>query len=268
MDRSLRTRCEEVRAKIEEPALKLLRPYAQNYMDQFYLVKFRAKTVDSIAGKFQRKKRRGDVIDHPKELSDLLGIRVVTTFRSELPSALEMVLNCVNLQDGHPYNQAPFIKGSVAEVIFYDSEKEGVDPSSIHERLMPILEAFNVTSTFRRRQSKREYSSIHVLCSADPEDNFWPRGGAPVEIQIRTIFEDVWCEIDHRYNYSLVRDKADRAHEQKVEAVHLPTFRLVQALRTQQDAAVRIADQIFLIGELEGSRRKKLADILNPKKDE
>lgn len=260
MDRTLKARCEEVKARLEEPALKLIRPYAQNYMDQFYLVKFRVKSIESIAGKFQRKKRRGDVIEHPKELTDLLGIRVVTTFRSELPSALEMVLNCVNRQDTYPYNQAPFIKNSVVEVIFYDSEKEGVDPSSIHQRLVPILETFNATGVYRRRQSKREYSSIHVMCLADPEDEFWPKGGAPVEIQIRTIFEDVWCEIDHRYNYSLVRDKADRAHEQQVEAVHLPTFRLVQALRTQQDAAVRIADQIFMMGEPDTSRRKKSAD--------
>jgi ppGpp synthetase/RelA/SpoT-type nucleotidyltranferase len=256
MEKSLKARCEEVRAKIEEPALKLVRPFAQNYMDQFYLVKFRAKTVASIASKFARKKRRGDEIGHPKELTDLLGIRVVTTFRSELPSALQMVLNCVNGQDSHPYNQAPFIKHSVDEVIFYDSEKDGVDPSSIHDRLGPILEIFDVSRVYKRKQSKREYSSIHVLCSADPVDNYWPKGGVPVEIQIRTIFEDAWCEIDHKYNYQLVRDKADGAHEQQIHAVHLPTFRLVQALRTQQDAAVRIADQIFLIGE-EQTRRKK-----------
>ena len=267
MDRSLKARCEEVRAKIDEPAQKLVRPYAQNYMDQFYLVKFRAKSMESIAGKFQRKQRRGDVISHPKELTDLLGIRVVTTFRSELPSALEMVLKCVNGQDSHPYNQAPFIKNSIVEVIFYDSEKDGVDPSSIHDRLAPILEVFDVTRVYNRRQSKREYSSIHVLCSADPEDSYWPKGGVPVEIQIRTIFEDAWCEIDHKYNYLIVREKADGAHEQQVAAVHLPTFRLVQALRTQQDAAVRIADQIFLIGEVEGTRRKKLSDARNRKKD-
>lgn len=253
---SLAQQVREMHEKLEEPG-KLLRRFVLDYMDEFYLVKYRTKSPDSIAEKLQRLDRRGDRIDHPKYLTDLLGVRVVTTFRSELPLALSMVLRCITDQSKHPYTQSPLIKDSIKEIIFYDSEKDDVDPSEIDTRIKSCLVSKALDSLYQRKQSKREYSSIHVICATDPPHEYWPLGGAPVELQIRTIFEDAWCEIDHKYNYVHVRTKANNAHDQKVEAVHLPTYRLTQALRTQQDAAVRIADQIYQIGLKSGIKRQR-----------
>jgi len=51
------------------------------------------------------------------------------------------------------------------------------------------------------------YSSIHLVafCSVRQEDK---PTKVPIEIQIRTVFEDAWGEIDHKLRYSLNRNRS------------------------------------------------------------
>ncbi|HWN10099.1 MAG TPA: RelA/SpoT domain-containing protein [Pyrinomonadaceae bacterium] len=50
------------------------------------------------------------------------------------------------------------------------------------------------------------YSSIHFVVSLGPKHDAFERLGAlRTEIQLRTIFEEAWGEVDHKYRYEVIR---------------------------------------------------------------
>jgi ppGpp synthetase/RelA/SpoT-type nucleotidyltranferase len=167
----------------------------------FYAVKGRVKTVVGILDKVNRKRSgqnpRPDYC--PTDITDVVGIRVITLFRDDIIEALKIVLKLIK-----QHTPSPFIKDKLHEAIIYTSVAEG-DPEAINARVKDVLKAFGYSDICVVRQAPTQYSSIHLLA-------FCPREGEreiAVEIQIRTVFEDAWGEIDHKLRYS-----NDRGHAQ------------------------------------------------------
>jgi hypothetical protein len=119
-------------------------------------------------------------------------------FRRDLPEILTKVLDIISHDAEIKPN--PVKKGSLEEIIVYNNE---LDSSPFNLLLRETLDQRRVQ--FETRSSKEGYSSLHIVCRVSQNvarcDDIGPEYQLPIEIQIRTVFEDAWGEIDHKYGY-------------------------------------------------------------------
>jgi ppGpp synthetase/RelA/SpoT-type nucleotidyltranferase len=170
-------------------------------LEQCYAYKSRIKPEEKLLKKVELKKKAKP--DYCLEnITDVIGIRLVTLFRSEMPSVVEDVLNLIlNVSDVSPN---PFYKKGCEEIIIFTTNKSN---DKIMTAVRSNLEASssNLKKFLTIQQSNEGYSSIHVVARTTtnipllsiPSKQYY----VPVEIQIRTVFEDAWGEIDHKYGY-------------------------------------------------------------------
>ncbi|WP_194473271.1 tetratricopeptide repeat protein [Bradyrhizobium sp. CCBAU 51753] len=203
---------------IHAPAQKALQEILsalQSSADVFYAVRSRVKPVKAILEKTQRKRReagRGGY--RPEDITDIVGVRVVTLFREDVIDALKMFLGLIKHQGTH-FAKSPFTKDSLKEGLIYTNATIG-DPEAITSRLRSVFESFGFPiKDTNILQVQTGYSSIHLVafCSVKQDDGIVQ---VPIEIQIRTVFEDAWGEIDHKLRYSIYRSRVEP--EQLIES--------------------------------------------------
>lgn len=187
--------------------------------DACYAVRVRVKSEDRLKEKVTRKLREGKADYNLESITDVIGIRLITLFRSEIPIVLEKVLDLIDHQI--PLLPHPLEKDSAEELIVYSNQlAQSPFISSIKERLSQRQRELDL------RNSDKGYSSLHVVCRISTKlidcTSIAQSYSLPVEIQIRTVFEDAWGEIDHKYGY-LVRTGKDNSEEQSqaLTAPHL-----------------------------------------------
>jgi ppGpp synthetase/RelA/SpoT-type nucleotidyltranferase/tetratricopeptide (TPR) repeat protein len=197
---------EELQAgRIELAAKQALTPLITSLgqaklLEDSYAYKHRVKSSKKLLEKSalkQVKKPEYDV----SSITDVIGIRFVTLFRSQMAEVVERVLNIICHRDRlHPN---PFLEGSLYEVIIY---KGNVDHDPLLDEIKEqISQIPSVKNVLKDGDSKEGYSSIHIVArlSHDCEHDGLDAYKIPVEIQIRTVFEDAWGEIDHKYGYPI-----------------------------------------------------------------
>lgn len=107
--------------------------------------------------------------------------------------------------------------------------------------------------------NSRSYRSVHYLIETMPYNEV-----IPVEIQVRTLFEEAWCEIDHRINYpkrassAPVRTCLQLFNRIAGSADEMGTF-LASLYRHEQNQDARVATQERRVAELE----EKLSVAIN-----
>lgn len=147
--------------------LQLLRP-----VPEIHSLKMRLKSVNRLLEKIIKKKlkvpnREITPANYASEITDLVGIRALHLFKNDWRIIHKVVLETWDLAE-RP--KAYFRVGDLLD----DFEKEGCD-----------LE-----------EHPRGYRSVHYLVKCQPA-----KTGQIVELQVRTIFEEGWSEIDHRTGY-------------------------------------------------------------------
>lgn len=163
-----------------------------------YAYKFRVKTNDSLLEKVDRK-----IAKNPNycvtTITDVIGIRLVTLFKSEMLDVYKRLASFIATATSSANNQK--LKFTPPEeVIVYrgTSVVEDLynDIKSISEEFFPELKVQSETSV-------AGYSSIHVIFRHNKPIKHTPdKYLLPIEIQIRTVFEDAWGEIEHKYGYN------------------------------------------------------------------
>lgn len=140
-------------------------------------VRWRLKDVEHLLAKIVRKKAdqipKYSGIDHTNYdsiVTDLIGVRALHLFKSDCFQIIEQ------LQLLFPQVQQP-----LAYV------REG-DPDQLREMY--------TQSGFEVRTHKAGYRSIHFLFTAQPQKH-----KITAEVQVRTVFEEGWSEIDHTIRY-------------------------------------------------------------------
>lgn len=136
--------------------------------------KSRRKTKDSIVGKCERKGEKGTLVTPDNcfdEIEDFYGLRVLHLHFDQIVKIHEMIINLSKKGEwtlGEP--PKAYTWDREAEVLFGEL---GFD--------VQFKESF--------------YTSVHYILRASDE--------SPVrcEVQVRTLFEEVWGEIDHWTNY-------------------------------------------------------------------
>lgn len=198
----------ELRAfRVHQPAPQALREVLNSLQtsdfDVFYAIRSRVKPVKAIIEKVRRKRKEGKSDYRPEDITDIVGIRIVTLFREDVIDALKIFLRLIRHQGSAV---SPFAKNGLKEGIIYTSAPAG-DPEAILSRLRGVFDTFEFPlSDAAVCQVPTGYSSVHLVafCKVNEDGN---AKSVPVEIQIRTVFEDAWGEIDHKLRYSINRGR-------------------------------------------------------------
>lgn len=139
-------------------------------------VKTRIKDPSHLKDKIERKYKQGKVITKENlftEINDLIGFRVLHLYQDQFPIIHEQILKYIDEGDWAFVEPPKAFTWDPESKIMYDK-----------------LEIENeVRETF--------YTSVHYLVKPN---NTNPN---PIccEIQVRTLFEEIWGEIDHSINY-------------------------------------------------------------------
>jgi ppGpp synthetase/RelA/SpoT-type nucleotidyltranferase len=165
-----------------------------------YLIKTRIKEHSKIVDKvFVRRKTRPDY--RASDVSDVIGLRILTLYRSDLPGLLQRFLKFVDQARGEPLDLFPSgsIEEVIEEVIVYGYPQE----EALCQALLSQLKRFGLAPDGRRYRYERKdtgYSSIHLLLHAQASTGETVLS-VPVEVQIRTVLEDAWGEVQHELIY-------------------------------------------------------------------
>jgi len=188
----------------ENQLLEILK--TSNLRDKCYAYKSRVKTWKSLISKVEIKRKKKPEYNL-EDITDVLGLRVVTLFRQDMIDVIDIILSLVTHQ--MPYNPIPFVKNSLKEAIIYSPS---ITNDNIISQADQKINSFELLSyqNIKKEPSAARYSSIHLVACMDVGvPDFKVDYKIPIEIQIRTVFEDAWGELDHKYGYQSREGKSE-----------------------------------------------------------
>lgn len=146
---------------------------------KIHSTKSRLKSVDHLREKIGRKLSEGRCINPDSLLqvvTDLAGVRILHLFQSDIESIHRVIHRKVDAGDWH-FHERP-------KALTWDPET------------VPFFEGLGLDVQSR----ETAYTSVHYVVR--------PRSDSPLscEIQVRTLFEEIWGEVDHRINYPAKTD--------------------------------------------------------------
>ena len=223
-----------------------------------YLTKGRIKNPDSAYLKFKRK-RRSD----PDQITDWIGCRVLCLFQQDLGPTFDYIVDTV-LNRQQSTTESSIVKYfSLKEITIFNwpKDKSGILLQQLQRKLdcdeektiKPVPDGLDVAYThritngtekivsFKVRTESREsrYQSIHFVAICECED------GEPVscEIQLRTLLQDVWSELEHALSYKKGKihphiSKSFELLSRELEAKDILVSQL-REIRDQETAFVR-----------------------------
>lgn len=166
--------------------------------EECYATKSRVKSQDNILEKQNRKQK--DKPDYKiRDITDIIGVRFVTLFQCDMHIVYEKILKFLCDSSNRVLNKEP------EEIIIYTGDKL---PGTLNQRIIETTESYFPHFKILSQSSNEKYSSIHMVCRCQNKLTSKITNqdySLPVEIQIRTVFEDAWGEIDHKFKYSKTR---------------------------------------------------------------
>lgn len=168
-------------------------------------IKSRLKDPDHLAGKLERKLAKGVVITKENifaSITDFIGVRVLHLYQDQFAAINEAIAEKVRNGDWQFVEEPRAFTWDPESVQFYNSLNIKTE----------------VRDTF--------YTSIHYLVKPNNQ-NF-----ICCEIQVRTLFEEIWGEIDHTINYPQPTDSIACGEQLRV-------------LQKLVSTGTRLADSIF-----------------------
>lgn len=197
---------------------------------QFYS-RIRVKSIDSINEKITKNRymygQDSNSAYRFSELDDLVGFRIVTLYDDELIPAIEYVISLVRA--GHQPKQPIFPSENIWESLrsakFFLRNAHDINDRYLkcHDYLVGQIKPKSISRRIRAKIEKREqlkeheYSSAHLTFNAISYPSKKMADGRmqsidyqshppiiiPVEFQIRVAHEDIWSEINHKFNYKI-----------------------------------------------------------------
>jgi len=161
---------EEILAKLERLCIKG-RDRSDNPIP-LYLTKYRVKKADSVYLKTKRKNI------HYREFTDYGGLRLLCLFEQDIIKVFDYFLSVLVDSDYH-----------LRECYAYNWDLKS---DSLYV-LKKITEKYFSGYTIRPENKTSGYKSIHCLVVTDE--------GMVVEVQLRTLVQDVWSELEHTLSY-------------------------------------------------------------------
>lgn len=236
----LRLAANEVRHGADEARERIIQAMSigsPSIRDIAYAINSRVKEDFKIYNKVLKKRAEKRLDYNVGNLRDIIGLRIVTLYRLDALDIIPTLLSLIN-SDDNPRGKNVFEPGSIEEVVIYSTNPTG-DAQALPERLNTLFETNGLGDITHVDQRPSNYSSIHLVC--------WCKGKygdsllrIPVEIQIRTAFEDAWGEIDHKLKYKSKDTKLRLSEERAIKTA----LKHLNVMKAFIDGAAQYADQI------------------------
>lgn len=168
-------------------------------------VKSRNKAIERLEDKLRRKMQCGEIINSDNifhVITDIAGVRVLHLYQDQFT----VIHECINDQ----ISRNDWILHEHPKAYTWDPEAKEFFES--HGLRVEIKESF--------------YTSIHYVVRPREESIL------SCEIQVRTLFEEIWGEVDHLINYPYATDK-------------LACREMLRVLARLVSAGSRLVDSIF-----------------------
>lgn len=180
-------------------------PFNDKNTSVIHSIKYRLKDPTHLKDKLERKWDEEDPINHSnlfEKITDFAGLRVLHLYQDQFPVIHNKIKERVDSGDWF-FAEAPKAYTWDPETVKF-FEDLGIDC----------------------RQKESYYTSIHYLVKPKEESPYI------CEIQVRTLFEEIWGEIDHTINYPHATDSI-ACREQ------------IRVLSKLVSTGTRLADSIF-----------------------
>lgn len=209
-----------------------------------YLNKVRLKDIDRIVEKIVDR-RTSEEDPNPsyalENVTDVIGIRFIALYRNEMDRLIEDVMRL--LTGSSKVSPNPMRAKRICEAKVYSTKPTEAGENQILKGLIEaeFADARKHEAGLQKELDveiigRKDYSSVHLVAELDLSSC----GRAVfVEIQVRSILEDVWATIDHDLRYSRDRSKNGYGRDEGVESNPY-----LQNLKSFFDAASDYADLI------------------------
>ena len=138
--------------------------------------KMRLKDPVNLKAKILRKRGEGNDVtaeNMTTSITDLVGVRILMLFKSDYRAIDALIRSKVETED--------WVLAERGKAIFWDPEDQ------------QFFSEFDLELEIR----ETAYTSVHFLIKPRTSSNIC------CELQIRTLFEEIWGEVDHRLNYPI-----------------------------------------------------------------
>ncbi|HEY4943320.1 MAG TPA: RelA/SpoT domain-containing protein [Rhizomicrobium sp.] len=211
-----------------------------------YAIKHRVKPFSKIISKVLRNRNSGDETFKISNVTDALGVRIITLYKRDMLGVLQII--CSLVDEKAKQGSGEFLFSGVLRAVVYDSGQSGGNFSDMALGAKKIIEEkFRDEDLSCPIEAREAYSSIHLVLYAPGRPNPSHQFGMddlPVEIQIRTIFEDVWGEIDHALQYEFDREITPEKRVGEDIAIRASLRSNLSILKKFLDASAAYADVI------------------------
>ncbi len=194
-----------------------------------FYTRTRVKSVDSILNKVRVKRRESGRESYSiDEIGDIAGVRFVTLYDDQLEHVFESILRTIYsfsagvksdvyaathlsglvrgvrpstplfwaMESGSPIDRIKVYRRKENAADFYNRLANYEFPENVSAALAKLLKDKIVLQKMR----SDSYSSVHILTRA-LSYGIGSVKTVPLEIQIRTVAEDIWCEVSHGNKY-------------------------------------------------------------------
>lgn len=207
-----------------------------NYFSNAYAITSRVKSKDRFLSKISDRRAKGNALYNADSVTDAVGVRIITHHRDEIPDVLRRLF--LLLRPSRTAASGYMANGTVKELIEYVPHTPAENDPFTGELRAIFNAAYQGSPPFYfEPKAKGGYSSIHMVARF-PSDEL-DAGEVGVEIQIRSVFEDAWGQIDHKLSYEQERrvGSVDPAQREQLK-------RHLTLLKRYLDAAADHADLI------------------------
>lgn len=201
--------------EFEIPDLKI------NSHSVIHSIKWRLKDENHLVDKLARKEREGRKITTTnlfQQITDFAGIRILHLYQDQFPKIHETIMNKVKQGDWILVENPIAYTWDPESTQFY--KDLGIDTK--------VKDSF--------------YTSIHYVVKPNNSSDIC------CEIQVRTLFEEIWGEIDHIVNYPHKTDCVACNEELRVLSKLVST-------------GTRLADSIFRNYDIYNSKKKPISKV-------
>jgi ppGpp synthetase/RelA/SpoT-type nucleotidyltranferase len=229
---------------VRERLIALLNMGPDNLVDTAYAIKCRIKSEESLINKVIYKRRvEGKTHYIPSSVTDVVGLRILALTNEQMPTLCRKFVAFIGLAQNP--NISLFVgerlDDAIVEVKVYKSSVNSV----VYEEIYAYFSSLNISAkkvTLEAATEQDPYSSVHIVALTNSFSRKSSRR-IPMEVQIRTVFEDAWAEIDHPLRYK------GRSYHEPVKSVNYGGLRKIADrfltdFKTDVDAALKKADGI------------------------
>lgn len=197
--------------------------------DASYAYTYRVKKADRIIEKVKDRRSKPETPHYgPNDVTDILGIRVITLFYDELGPTAQDIAQLLTGRAALEPNRLKATRILEAKIYTTPQTEYAMPVDKLENILNEELGEHLAPGKKVKTERRGDYSSIHIVAMVPVEKE--SEDGVeelPVEIQLRTVFEDTWAQIDHKLRYSRTRTKnTEKRHNVSVAAErHLPVLK-------------------------------------------